>query len=276
MKQSFRQVIIIIAMLTFFSLVAKPIYAEINIPEVLKRCVLAIGTKDYNYNESTGEGSTKIVFRGTGFLIWDDRYILVTARHVVFDNDGEVFPNLCFWGNKINGEPFLRSVSEIQEKYEKIKWIAAPYPDSDVDIAASVVELNISEGNLGVVTRNGFAKMKDIDIGNDIYYLGYPADVGTKHDSEPVLKSNPVLRGGMVAHKEQDYFYIDAVVTPGNSGGPVFKFDKEADSVNLIGIVSDFKPFVKEGMPFHSGLGIVFSADSIRELLDSIPFQKTM
>ena len=276
MKQSFRQVIIIIAMLTFFSLVAKPIYAEINIPDVLKRCVLAIGIKDYNYNESTGEESVNIIFRGTGFLIWDDRYIIVTARHVVFDNDGIVFPNLCFWGNEINGEPFLRSVSEIQKKYEKIEWSAAPYPDSNVDIAASVVELNISEENLGFLTRNEFAKMKDIDIGNDIYYLGYPDDIGTKHDSKPVIKSNAVLRGGMVAHKETDYFYIDAVVAPGNSGGPVFKFDKKTDSVNLIGIVSAFKPFVKEGMPFHSGLGIVFSADSIRELLDSIPFKKTM
>jgi V8-like Glu-specific endopeptidase len=276
MKQSFRQVIIIIAMLTSFSLVAKPIYAEINIPDVLKRCVLAIGIKDYNYNESTGEESVNIIFRGTGFLIWDDRYILVTARHVVFDNDGKVFPNLCFWGNEMNGEQFLRSVSEIQRKYEKIEWIAASYPASDVDIAASVVELNISEENLGFLTRDGFAKMKDIDIGNDIYYLGYPDDIGTKHDSNPVIKSNPVLRGGMVAYKEKDYFYIDAVVAPGNSGGPVFKFDKKTDSVNLIGIVSAFKPFVKEGMSFHSGLGIVFSADSIRELLDSIPFKKTM
>lgn len=276
MKQSFRQVILIIAILTSFSLVAEPIYAEINIPDVLKRCVLAIGIKDYNYNESTGEESINIIFRGTGFLIWDDRYILVTARHVVFDNDGKVFPNLCFWGNEMNGEQFLRSVSEIQRKYEKIEWITASYPDSDVDIAASVVELNISEEDLGFVTRNGFAKMKDIDIGNDIYYLGYPDDIGTKHDSNLVIKSNPVLRGGMVAYKEKDYFYIDAVVAPGNSGGPVFKFDKKTESVNLIGIVSAFKPFAKEGMPSYSGLGIVFSADSIRELLDSIPFKKTM
>ncbi len=82
----------------------------------------------------------------------------------------------------------------------------------------------------------------------------------------------------MIAYKvkKDKFFYIDAVVAGGNSGGPVFKLDKKTDNVRLIGIVSAFKPFVKKGMPFHSGLGIVFSADCIRELLDSEIFKKTM
>ncbi len=116
--------VIIIAMLAFFSLVAKPIYAEISLSDFsdfLKKCVIAIGIKDYNYNEITEERSINILFRGAGVLVSDDRYTIVTAKHVVFDDDGKVFPNLCFWGNKKNGEPFLSSFSEIQKKYKKIK-----------------------------------------------------------------------------------------------------------------------------------------------------------
>jgi V8-like Glu-specific endopeptidase len=249
----------------------RQVHSEIKIPDALRKCVIAIGIRDYNYNEHTKEQSVNIIFKGSGVLVFDERYILITAKHVVFDKNGEVFPNLCFWGNKKNGEPFVRSFSEIQEKYKKIKWVADP----NNDIAASVVELDISKESLGLVTRDGFAKMKDIDIGNDIYYLGYPAKIGAIHDSKPVVKNEPVLRGGMVALKEKDYFYIDAVVAGGNSGGPVFLNQKEKP-ITLLGIVCAFPKFItKELRVYHTGLGIVFSTDSIGELLDSPEFKST-
>ncbi len=275
MKQSFRWGVKIIAILAFFLLVAQPIYAEINVPDFLKKCVLAIGVTDYNYNESTKEESVKRVFRGTGVLVWDDRFILVTAKHVVFDDDGKVVPNLCFWGNKRNGEPFIRSFPEIQRKYGKIKWV--PHPDSGTDVAASIIETDLSKEDLGFVTRKGFTKMKDIEIGDNVYYLGYPSEIGTKHSSKPVIRGNPVLRRGMVAHKEKEnnFFHIDAVVAGGNSGGPVFLHQKEK-KVKLLGIVIAFPKFISRDIRiYHSGLGVVFSADSIEELLDSMPFRQT-
>lgn len=260
----------IIAILAFFSLSDKPIYAGIRIPDFLRKCVLAIGTKDYNYNESTGEQSVNRRFIGTGVLIRADRYILVTAKHVVFDDDGKVVPNLCFWGNKRNGEAFTRSFSEIQKKYGKIKWV--PHPDPVIDIAVSIVELDPGKEDLTFVNLTGFEKTKDIEIGDDVYYLGYPSGIGTTQ------ASNPVLRRGMIAHKEKDskFFYIDAVVSGGNSGGPVFLY-QPGKEVKLLGIVSAFEPFISGDIRFyHSGLGRVFSADCIEELLDSKTFKDTI
>jgi V8-like Glu-specific endopeptidase len=266
----------IIAMLAFFSLVAKPIYAEMSLSDFLKKSVIAIGIKDYNYNEITKENSVNILFRGAGVLVAYDRYTIVTAKHVVFNDDGEVFPNLCFWGNNKNGEPFLRSFSEIQNEFGNIKWV--PHPDSDIDVAASIIYITPDgEEDLVFAGRNVFTKMEDIEIGSDVRYLGYPTTIGAIQESKPVIKSNPVLRRGMVAHKEKGnkFFHIDAVVASGNSGGPVF-LHQPGKEVKLLGIVCAFPEFLTKDMRIHhSGLGVVFSADSIKELLDSPEFKKT-
>ena len=257
----------VITALVFFFILAKPIYA-IEIPDYLKKCVLAIGTKDYDYNERTKEQSIKRVFRGTGVLVWTDRFVLVTAKHVVFEN-GKVVPNLCFWGNKRDGKEFMYSFSDIQEKYKEIKWI--PNPDTDIDIAASIVMLNIEKEDLSFVGLGGFKKVTDKEIGNDVYCLGYPSGIGAKQGS------NPVLRKGIVAHKDKGskFFHIDAVLSGGNSGGPVFLYEKEKE-LKLLGIVSAFKPFItSDARVYHSGLGIVYSADCIKEILDSLEFKNT-
>lgn len=258
----------IIAVLAFFLLVTKPIYA-IDIPDYLRKCVLAIGTKNYDYNESTEERSITRVSRGTGVLIWTDRFILVTAKHVVFEN-GKVVPNLCFWGNTRDGKEFMYSFSDIQKEYKNIKWI--PHSDPDIDIAASIIILDLEKEDLSFVSlEEEFKNVTDKEIGNDVYCLGYPSGIGATKGS------NPVLRKGIVAHKDKgsNFFHIDAVVSSGDSGGPVFLYEKK-ENIRLLGIVSAFRSFVtSDARVYHSGLGIVFSADCIKDILKSPEFKKT-
>ena len=166
----------------------------------------------------------------------------------------------------------MRSFSDIQKQYGKIKWI--PHRDSDIDIAVSIIGIDPEKEDLTFVTLEGFEKIKDIKIGDDVYYLGYPSGIGATQGS------NPVLRSGMVAHKDKEskLFYIDAVVSGGNSGGPVFLYQK-GKPVKLLGIVSAFKEFISGDIEkikyFHSGLGKVYSADCIKELLESPAFKET-
>ncbi len=109
---------IIIAILVFFSLVAKPIYAT-DVPiDLLDMSVVAIGYNLYELNKETGKIEKKRAYNGTGVLVLTEsgHYVLVTAKHVLFDGKGKVFPNLCFWGNKKTGEQFEELFSEHQRK----------------------------------------------------------------------------------------------------------------------------------------------------------------
>jgi S1-C subfamily serine protease len=259
--------VIIIAMLVFFSLVVKPIYAGIKISDEMKSCVVAVGFIQYKLNEETGIIEEEKKFRGTGVLVNADRYILVTAKHVIFDKESKLLiPNLCYWGNKQNGDEFIHSFAQTKYKYPKITWVV--HKERGIDIALSIIEKGSDEKTV-FVGLGAFGNIAGIEKGDDVCYLGYPFGLGAEHGSDPVL------RKGMVAHKEKEgnIFYVDAVVTDGNSGGPVFiETDGKA---KLVGIISGFIPSIRKEGVFHSGLGQVFSVDCINDILKSPEYEKT-
>ncbi len=281
--------VIIIAMLAFFSLVVKPIYAaEVAIDKYSKfdKYVVAIRAKEYVLTDKEGKqvisnttGNANIIrsVYGAGVLVKKyKRRILVTAKHVVFANDGKgpVKPDLWIWGNKINGEEFEYPYQDFQDAWPKVKWIK--HTDDKVDIAASVIgttvkdpdgKKNVVEDLVDFVKLEEFKEISNLKKGDDVFYLGFPNSLGAGYGS------NPVLRKGIVAltEKGKGFFYMDAVVTKGNSGGPVFNLENE-----LLGIVTDFKPQLTKSGLYHSGLGRVFSADCIKELLDLSEFQDTI
>ena len=285
--------VIIIAMLAFFSLVAKPIYAaEVAIDKYSKfdKYVVAIGTKSFFWLDEKGQPVNtnttgknviiKTVF-GAGVLVDEyERKILVTAKHVVFDDKGEEKPNLWIWGNKIDGKEFEYPYQMFPDAWHNVKWVK--HTDDNVDIVASVIgtigkkeaygKKNIVEDLVDFVKLEEFKEISKLKKGDDIFYLGFPNRLGADYGS------NPVLRKGMVALTEKgnkDFFYMDAVVATGNSGGPVFSL--ENGNSKLLGIVAEFRRFIsRDSKQFHSGLGKVYSADCIKELLKSSEFQKTI
>ncbi len=267
MKQYFRWGVKIIVILAFFSLVAKPIYAGIKISDGIKSCVVAVGYIEYKLNEETGIIEERKRFRGTGVLVNADRYILVTAKHVIFDKESNLLiPNLCYWGNKQNGKEFTNSFGQTKYRYPNITWVV--HKEREIDIALSIVEASPDEKTV-FVGLSEFENIAGIEKGVDVCYLGYPFGLGAEHGS------NPVFREGMVAHKAKGgkVFYVDAVVTEGNSGGPVFI---EADGkAKLVGIISGFIPSIRKEGVFHSGLGQVFSVECINDILKSPEYEKT-
>ncbi len=262
--------VIIISMLAFFSIVAKPIYAGIKISDEIKSCVVAVGNFEYKLNDETGIIEEDKIFRGTGVLIHAGKYILVTAKHVIFDKESNLLiPNLCYWGNKQNGDEFVHAFAQTKYKYPNITWVV--HKEREIDIALSIVEKVSEDEKMFFLGLNVFENIADIENGDDVCYLGYPFGFGAKQGS------NPVFRKGMVAHKEKagKYFYIDAVVTNGNSGGPVFKIEKDGGEAKLVGIISGFPYAPLKGGAFHSGLGQVFSVDCINDILKSPEYKKT-
>jgi len=270
MKQYFRQGIIIIAILVFFSVVAKPIYSGIRISDEIKLSLVAIGSMQYMLNEEKGIIEEHRHFRGAGVLVRAERHILVTAKHVIFDERSKLLvPNLCYWGNKQNGDEFIHSFAQTKYQYPNITWVV--HESKDIDIALTIVEQVSDEEKMSFIPLDTFGNIDDIEKGDDVCYLGYPFGLGAEHGS------NPVIRKGMVAHKEKKgkVLYVDAVVTGGNSGGPVFKIEDDGEA-KLVGIISGFLPSIRKEGAFHSGLGTVFSSDYIIDILKMKRFKDTL
>ena len=180
-------------------------------------------------------------------------------------------PNIIFWGNRKDGQPpFEYSITEEARihSWKNIRWIFFPKPGPD--IAASIIPLDIAKDDISFVRFSDFVGIEDLSKGEDVYYLGFPQGLGS------VQGTDPMLRRGMVSLKEsnQNLFYIDATVAGGNSGGPVFK-PKTSGRPGFIGIVTAFIPAASDKGWYHSGIGIVYPVNYIKQLLESKEFEAT-
>jgi hypothetical protein len=133
--------------------------------------------------------------------------------------------------------------------------------------------------------------LEGIGVGSQVYILGYPAAIFDPRNVSPVLRVgvistdpqdgftfNQELRNTMRFPEHVNGFLVDANIYPGSSGSLVVRA-KETCSCDrnavqpeyILGIVSGSIPIFDASLRAYSrmGLGIVYSADTIREVLDS-------
>jgi len=163
-----------------------------------------------------------------------------------------------------------------------------------VDYLYQTLDMNT---NLPIRDEN-FSNASNISRGKTIVFLGFPLAQGLKYDTklvmtssstgyisyEPILKS-PIARYGKIASENfSGNFIVDAMVSHGNSGSPVFirAGNESGQNVNFsyefVGILKGFIPdsidFVNEEngqtlrLPHNSGLGIVISVNTIKDFLE--------
>ncbi len=130
-----------------------------------------------------------------------------------------------------------------------------------------------------------------IGVGSQIYILGYPAAIFDTRNVSPVLRvgvisTDPVggfnfnqeLRRTMGFPEHMNGFLVDANIYPGSSGSLVVRATEncgcERDGAQhpyILGIVGGSIPIFDASLRAYSriGLGMVYSADTIREVLDS-------
>lgn len=235
---------------------------------------------------------------GTGFLlqrpIQDDTYkiYLVSNKHILCNAQSIA---VTFTKSK-DGEPDIGKKLRIPIKDTKnhIK----EHPNPNVDIA--VLECT---GLFILLAKEMFFKMVSYDMLSDfnepelsvaenVYFVGYPDN---RYDEKNNL---PLVRTGLISsHPKYDYngepaFIIDAQVFPGSSGSPVYidltyenmkngqiHFGKR--KIKLLGIVSatmirnnQLKSILVSTQIVSEevlGLGIVYKATTIKDLIDSMP-----
>ena len=236
-------------------------------PSRLFETVVAIGTEAL---------PGKFTADSTGFLILTNDgtksetaldVFLITNRHV-FDNRNEA---IFRFGSNSFKFPLKDSEGSL--------WTS--HKNRNIDVAAAMMPYR----NWGLADTPCFVediiastdkmKKKNIGIGSDIYILGFPMGIAGKE------RNYPIVRSGIIARLDEEtiengYYYIDAAIYGGNSGGPVFS--KEG---GVIGVVSSVVPQwqalygyrngrYEERMTLyeHTNLGKVVPMEYVMETID--------
>jgi hypothetical protein len=145
--------------------------------------------------------------------------------------------------------------------------------------------------NMSMLLTAQKMRTEGVGVGTPVYILGYPAAIFDPRNVSPVLRVgvistdpqegfnfNPELRQTMGFPEHMSGFLLDANIYPGSSGSMVVLApencgcSKEAPQrTYILGIVSGSIPIFDASLHAFSriGLGMVYSADTIREVLDS-------
>lgn len=261
----------------------------LSIPEQLLYSTLRIECFDSN---------SSLYSIGTGFLlsrpVGNNSYkiYLVSNKHVLVGAETIAITFTCVK----NGEPDHGKTMRFP--IVNIKGNVVEHYNPDVDIAVLectglfiTMQDQLFVKYVPYEMLAGFSE-QELNVAENVFFIGYP-------DNRYDVKNNlPLIRQGMIAsHPKFDYngnpvFVIDAQVFPGSSGSPVFidlTFENIKNGqivigerqIKLLGIVSQTMirnnqlQAIPTGTCFSTqevlGLGVVFKATSIKELIDNMP-----
>ena len=215
---------------------------------------------------------------------------LVTNRHV-FQKAFDRGTNLQARFNKPAGSGTSVYPIPLKTSDGSASW--SVHPDPNVDVAA----LGVKPGKL---KQDGIefswfpsdthtftfeqAKACEVSEGDGIFVLGFPLGEAGNERNYTIVRQGVIARAQDWLRGVAQTFLIDALIFPGNSGGPVLlkpemasiQGTKSNDRCGLIGMVSGYIPYQeiavstqteRPRMIFeeNSGLGIVVPHDQIQE-----------
>ncbi len=243
---------------------------------------------------------------GSGIFIANNNEIFFsTARHVLFneklnkETKKKSFTvktkniELFFYSKKSNFN-VQEQISVDLEQLFKAKQLSINSPqDICVFKIAKINEgkVHLENGvvkksqnlNFNVASSSMVRPYSDIEIGDNLYVIGYPKALGLKNNDQYNF-DKPLVRSGIIGGKndEKQTVIIDCPVFGGNSGGPVFIIEKHlaikegklisTNKKYLIGIVSQFIPWINKTNKSNthienSGYGVIVPLDEILKLI---------
>lgn len=269
------------------------------IPPSFFDCVVAIGKRNTDGTKN---------WIGTGFLFGlfinqdeqsqkNYRIYLVTNKHVL-NNQKDII--LRF--NPQDDQPAKDYPIQLIENNELI-WTGHPNPNIDVavfPINGSLLQdekmkFSFFESDTSVFTKDKLIELETSE-GDFVYVLGFPMGLVSIDRQHVILRSGAIARIRDFFEKRSSDFIVDALVFPGNSGGPVIlkpeiisiEGTKSNPNAGLIGVIKSYIPYQdiavsqQTGRPRiifedNSGLSLVEPTDYIFETItedDKIKQQK--
>lgn len=235
---------------------------------------------------------------GTGFLlthqVGEDAYkvYLISNKHVLA---GAASIAITFTKSK-DGEADVGNAVRLPITNVAANVIGHPDPDVDIAILTCTNLFNLLPNQLyfKAASYDMLATFDEpeLSVAENVYFVGYPDN---RYD---IANNLPLIRTGLIAsHPKYDFngkpvFIIDAQVFPGSSGSPVYidlTYENMKNgqivvgkrNIKLLGIVSatmvrnNQLRAIQTATNFVTqevlGLGIVFKATAIKELIDRMP-----
>lgn len=216
---------------------------------------------------------------GTGFLAEHpssegECYFLVTNRHVVNgSNYGSIMLNASFSNPSI--DITLGEMISAEIKSKNWKWFT--HPDLAIDLA--VFDFTPIVNDLKILNLPAFGitmavdhlpseeTIKEIDIGDSILFVGYPAGIKDFTNNLPLVRTGSIATLPFIKYDNKPVFLIDASVFPGSSGSPVFLKD-DNDYNTFLGVLSAgfiLNDETKEYLDF----GVVHLSKTVFETIES-------
>lgn len=217
---------------------------------------------------------------GTGFLIQTDNshILLVSAKHVIIDENNQIKKELVYRINIQNGKSRIVSDEDLMKKGGG-SWFLS----NSTDIAVRFMYTYLGSDIL-TIPQSMFLNDENVQPGTPSLILGFP--MGLRSDDY----ATPIVRNSLVALKAPNYYMLDGFVFPGNSGGPVvympahqiggIKLNNYIDKQMLLGVISSYLPYSdiaiskqtkRPRITFeeNSGLCIVIPSSEIIKLINS-------
>lgn len=220
---------------------------------------------------------------GTGFILQSpsNHLILVTAKHVILNDDGTLNPQLAWRLNE------KTNVSDLISDQMQASLAGGWFISSNADLACRFITYAIGSDILSIPTTF-LLPQKNLEVGANVLILGFP--MGLRSEKY----TTAIARRGIVARSDGDELMLDSFVFPGNSGGPVVyspfvKFGANLTSpmINderIAGMVIDYIPYTdvaispqtkRARITFeeNSGLSHAVTSDKMLELINRADFQ---
>lgn len=151
---------------------------------------------------------------GSGFIVQtpSNHIALVTAKHVVFQNNGNgpLIPGLLYRLNVKHGDSDLITDDQTT-KHVKSTWIRSP----SNDIACRLIVVREGTSDYKAIPYKVFLSSQQVQAGAPLFIIGFP--MGLRSEKY----ATPIVRRGIVARNDGNNILVDGFVYPGNSGGPV-------------------------------------------------------
>lgn len=169
----------------------------------------------------------KITIIGSGFCVTDDGKIL-TAAHLYNQLNNEQRKNL-----KANV-----MIEETYKDIERYRWVPIKLVDKNDENDLAIFQLEGYKDSL--ISKLDLGDSDKIEVGQEVYFIGFPYAAQLINDGFGVtlivnrsIVSN-IKRSGTDPEHKRNWFIIDAISNPGNSGSPLL--DLETNKV--IGVMT--------------------------------------
>jgi S1-C subfamily serine protease len=253
-----------------------------QIPPFFIDSVVALGRIDAKPNGQPPEWVTEASGFLYGYLVKDDSDLTKRLYEVYLVTNRHVLANHAYIFVRLNPEKATDRVKQfplaLQDDKGQPQWFS--HPDQKIDI--SVVQLNIQYLREQGLKSDFFgsdahaadkSKMKDLGLaaGDGIFVLGFPMGMSGAQWNYVIARRGSIARISDLLDSISNTFLIDALIFPGNSGGPVvsaisvasIQGTKSQTSAYLIGVVRGYLPYSDVAVSQQTGqLRTIFQENS--------------